>query len=200
VVPPWLSFGLWKSAVGPEQNDTVSKSTRSHISQDTCTSEEDSQSFLDDDMHDFTVHKKEEEESSSFNDKKLLATPQQWIDHYKVQLHQTKEWTEVANLHYKMGNLYVQSHNYDAATKSFEQEAQTLIQQGITGEALVPIYKSLAKLWQVRQPQKALKYYHNALCCTKNPEEIQAIRHATGRLYFQTGNLERAMQVSLGQM
>lgn len=133
------------------------------------------------------------------------APPTAWLAYYEQRLQVATEWTERANLYYATGNLHVQCRNVHAATQAFETEAQILQHQGVAGDALVPIYKSLAKLWTVRQPQRALEYYQLALShCGASSQadggsEAQAIRHAMGRLLFQTGHsVEQAMQVSIG--
>ena len=127
------------------------------------------------------------------------AGPAAWLDYYQQRLTRATEWTEQANLYYAMGNTHVQLQQYEAATRMFEAEAALLTRRGAPPAAILPIYKSLAKLWTVRCPNRALTYYTTALeYCTANGQDAQHIRHAMGRLYFSTGNLERAMQVSLG--
>uniref|UniRef100_A0A7S3L1U6 Uncharacterized protein n=1 Tax=Amphora coffeiformis TaxID=265554 RepID=A0A7S3L1U6_9STRA len=126
--------------------------------------------------------------------------PAVWLTYYQYRLRHSREWTERANYWYAVGNCHVQLRDYQAATAAFEQEAALLKRRGAPPAALTPIYKSLAKLWTVRQPTTALRYYEQALktCRTNNDvEERQHIRLAMGRLYFCNGNLERAMQVSI---
>ena len=131
-----------------------------------------------------------------------FTAPQEWIVHYRKQLQNTRlHWTERANLQYRLGHLYAQCHEYEPATTAFEEEAHILQQQqhAACSTLLVPIYQTLAKLWEVRQPRRALQYYETALRHADDADERQALRHAMGRLYFQTGNLERAVQVSIGK-
>lgn len=146
-----------------------------------------------------------EDEDNDVKEKVVLlpppedASPRELVEYYEACLNDNinMEWTERANLYYTTGCLHVKLRNYQAATQAFESEARLLKSQGAGPGALVPIYKSLGKLWTVRQPHTALHYYERALECCCDAQESQQIRHAMGRLLFQTGNLERAMQLTI---
>lgn len=135
------------------------------------------------------------------------APPTEWLRYYAHRLrHATEDddWTERANLYYAVGNCHVRLRHHGAATEAFEREAALLRRHGAPGEALAAVYRSLGRLWTVPGPARALSYYRTALehCrdagTNTSSAEAREIRHAMGRLYFQTGDLERAVQVSIG--
>lgn len=119
------------------------------------------------------------------------------------------DWTERANAYYAAGHAYAAEGNLEAATRAFCAEAALLQVHGAAASVVASIYSSCARLWTVRQPSRALGFYQHALTLLSSEhenttttttedknikEERQAIQHAMGRLYFQTGNLEQAMQ------
>jgi tetratricopeptide (TPR) repeat protein len=162
-----------------------------------------------------TVLEEEEDETSasSTHDVALQETPPaepqspaQVLQHLEARLllqaDESMEWTEVANLYYTTGCVHANLQHYEQATDCFTQEARVLVTQGgCRSAALVPIWRSCARLWQLRSPHRALYYYQQALdCCadTNEDDEADEIRCDMGRLLFQTGHLEQAMRVSIG--
>ena len=177
---------LWKAPVGPDDGETrvVVKAQPS------------SSTLLVEDWEESSSSEQGEQEETVHTTPNKCASPQEWLTYYKSRIPFATDWTERANLYYTTGHLAVQCQDVLCATHAFEQEAAVLhAQPGVPKSALVPIYTNLAKLWTVRQPNKALHYYRTALSHATCPHDMQDIRHAMGRLYFNTGNLEQAMRI-----
>jgi hypothetical protein len=137
------------------------------------------------------------------------ASPTALLQHYEARLAHaessstTMDWTERANLYYTTGCLHATLQHYEPATACFVQEARVLTAHGAPLTARVPIWRTCARLWQLRNPHRALHYYQQALeCCAgaagDGNDEAEEIRCDMGRLLFQTGHLEQAMRVSIG--